>query len=130
MWLGFNITYLPNNARYFSKCFTLIHGIRESPNMYVLYPHLPFILFLGHFSFENFWSRAYIESKYPFLDIQLKDIIFIIFHGIKSTWNKFNWIILDNSNYGNLHGGGDFSHAYFIMHKYFGEKLEVQKMST
>jgi hypothetical protein len=28
---------------------------------------------------------------------------------------------LDNSNYDNFHGGGDFSHAYEIMHKYFGK---------
>jgi hypothetical protein len=27
---------------------------------------------------------------------------------------------LDNSNYDNLHGGGDFSRAYVIIHKYFG----------
>ncbi len=38
--------------------------------------------------------------------------------------------ILDNSNYDHLHGGVDFSHAYVIMHKYFGKKLEVQKMNT
>ncbi len=38
--------------------------------------------------------------------------------------------ILDNSNYDNLQDGGDFSHAYVIMHKYFGKKLEMQKMST
>jgi hypothetical protein len=32
--------------------------------------------------------------------------------------------------YDNLHGGGDFLHAYVIMHKYFGKNLEMQKMST
>ncbi len=32
---------------------------------------------------------------------------------------------LDNSNDDNLHGGGDFSHAYVIMHKYFGKKLKM-----
>jgi hypothetical protein len=26
--------------------------------------------------------------------------------------------------------GVDFSHAYVIMHKYFGKKLDMQKMST
>ncbi len=31
--------------------------------------------------------------------------------------------ILDNSNYDNLHGGGDFSHAYVVMYKYFCKKL-------
>ncbi len=39
-------------------------------------------------------------------------------------------IILDNSKYDNLHGGGIFLHAYVIMHKYFGKELEMQKMST
>jgi hypothetical protein len=34
------------------------------------------------------------------------------------------------SNYDNFHGGGDFSHAYVIMHKYFGKKLEMQKINT
>jgi len=46
---------------------------------------------------------------------------------IKSTWNKFKWKILDNSNYDNLHCGCDFSYGYVIMHKYFGRKLEMQK---
>ncbi len=36
---------------------------------------------------------------------------------------------MDNSNYDNLHGGGDFSHANVIMHKYFGKNLEMQKMN-
>jgi len=40
----------------------------------------------------------------------------------KSTLNKFKWKILDNSNYTNFHGGGDFSHVYVIMHQYFGKK--------
>ncbi len=44
---------------------------------------------------------------------------------IKFKWNKFKREILDNSNYDNLHGDGDFSHAYVIMHKYFGKKLET-----
>jgi hypothetical protein len=29
---------------------------------------------------------------------------------------------MDNSNYDNFHRGGDISHAYVIMHKYFGKK--------
>jgi hypothetical protein len=37
---------------------------------------------------------------------------------------------LDNSNYDNLHGGGDFSHAYVIMHTCFGKKLKMLKMNT
>jgi hypothetical protein len=37
---------------------------------------------------------------------------------------------MDNSNYDNFHGGGDFSHAYVSMHKYFGKKPKMQKMST
>jgi hypothetical protein len=34
---------------------------------------------------------------------------------------------IDNSNYDNFHGGGDFSHVYVTMHKYFGKKPEMQK---
>jgi hypothetical protein len=40
------------------------------------------------------------------------------------------WEILDKSNYDNFHGGDDFSHAYVIMHKYFGKKPKMQKMNT
>jgi hypothetical protein len=39
-------------------------------------------------------------------------------------------VINDNSNYDHFHGGGDFSHMYVIMHKYFVRNLEMQKMST
>ncbi len=35
---------------------------------------------------------------------------------------------MDNSNYDNFHGGGDFSHAYVIMHKYFGKKQKINKI--
>ncbi len=35
--------------------------------------------------------------------------------------------ILDNLNYDNFHGDGDFSHAYVTMHKYFGKKQKMQK---
>jgi len=40
------------------------------------------------------------------------------------------WEILDNSNNNKFHGGADFSHAYVIMHKYFGKKPEIKKMNT
>jgi hypothetical protein len=42
----------------------------------------------------------------------------------------YEWKILNNSNYDNFHGGGDFSHAYVIIHTCFGKKLKMQKMST
>jgi len=32
---------------------------------------------------------------------------------------------IDNSNSDNFHCGGEFSHVYVIMHKYFGKKLEM-----
>jgi hypothetical protein len=35
--------------------------------------------------------------------------------------------MLNNSNYDNFHGGGEFSHAYVIMYKYFGKKSKMQK---
>jgi hypothetical protein len=34
---------------------------------------------------------------------------------------------LENSNYDNLYGGSDFSHAYVIMHEYFGKKAKNEK---
>jgi hypothetical protein len=37
---------------------------------------------------------------------------------------------LDNLNYDDLQDGADFSHVYVIMLKYFGKKLEIQKMNT
>jgi len=36
-------------------------------------------------------------------------------------WNKFKCKKLNNSNYDNSYGGGDFSHEYVIMHQYFGK---------
>jgi len=37
---------------------------------------------------------------------------------------------LDNSNYANFHGDGDFLDVYVIMHQYFGKKSEMQKINT
>ncbi len=34
---------------------------------------------------------------------------------------------MENLNYEKFHGGGDFSHAYVIMHNYFGKKLKNKK---
>ncbi len=41
---------------------------------------------------------------------------------IQSTWTQFKCENLDKSNYDYSYGGGDFSHAYVIMHQYFGKK--------
>jgi hypothetical protein len=93
--------------------------------MYVLYPHLPFILCLG-----LFWElliKGIYKIRVPLFGHRFQGHFFYHLPNIKSTWNKFNWIILDNWNYGNFHGGGDFSHAYFIMHKYFGKNYKCKK---
>jgi hypothetical protein len=42
-------------------------------------------------------------------------------------WNQFKGENLDDSNYDSSCGGGDFSHAYVIMHQYFGKKFKMQK---
>jgi len=63
--------------------------------------------------------------KVPLFGHRTQGLYFYYFSNIKSTQN-----ILNNSNYDNFHGGGDFSHAYVIMHKYFDKKSEMQKMST
>jgi len=60
--------------------------------------------------------------KVPFFDHMIQGFCFCYLPNIECKWNKFKWEILDNSNYDNFHGGGDFSHAYVIMHKYFGKK--------
>jgi hypothetical protein len=56
---------------------------------------------------------------------RIQGVCFCYLPNIESKWNKFKWKILDNSNNDNFHGGGEFSHAYVIMHKYFGKKLEM-----
>jgi hypothetical protein len=45
----------------------------------------------------------------------------------KSIWNKFKWKILDNSNYANFHGGGDFSYAYVIIINILVKNQEYRK---
>jgi hypothetical protein len=49
---------------------------------------------------------------------------------IEFPWNQFKCETLDNSNYDNSHGGGDFSHVYVLMYQYFCEKSKMQKMNT
>jgi hypothetical protein len=58
----------------------------------------------------------------PLFGQRIQGLCFSYFPNIKSIWNKLKCKILNNSNYDNLHGGGDFSHAHVIMHKYFGKK--------
>jgi hypothetical protein len=67
--------------------------------------------------------------KAPHFDHMIQGLCFCYLPNIESKWNKFKWEILDNSNYDNFHVGGDFSHAYVIMYKYFGKKPEMQKMN-
>jgi len=57
--------------------------------------------------------------KVPLFGHMTQRLCFCYLPNIKSLWNKFKWKILDNSNYDNLHGGGNSSHAYVIMYKYF-----------
>jgi len=49
--------------------------------------------------------------KVPLFDHKTQGIFFGYFPNIKSKWNKFKWKILDNPNYDDFDGGGDFSHA-------------------
>jgi hypothetical protein len=59
--------------------------------------------------------------KVPIFGHMIQGFWFCYLPNINSTWNKFKWKILDDSNYDNLHGGGGFSYAYAIMHKCFGK---------
>jgi hypothetical protein len=63
--------------------------------------------------------------KVPFFCHMIQGLCFYYLPNTKSKWNKFKWKILDNSNYDHFHGGGGFSHAYVIMHKYFVKELEM-----
>jgi len=57
----------------------------------------------------------------PLFGHKIQGLCFCYLPNIKSKWNKFKWEILNNSTYDHFHGGGDFSHAYAIMHTYFGK---------
>jgi hypothetical protein len=70
-------------------------------------------------------QRGIFTIKVPFFYYMTQGFWFCYFPNIKFKWNKFKWEILDNSYYDNFHGGGDFSHEYVIMQKYFGKKLEM-----
>jgi hypothetical protein len=68
--------------------------------------------------------------KVPIFGHMIQGLCFCYLPNINYTWNKFKWKILDDSDYDNLHGGDGFSHAYVIMHKYFGKKQKMVKMNT
>jgi hypothetical protein len=79
----------------------------------------------------NMSPLAWHISNQAFLNIRFDQGLCLYYlPNIGSKWNKFKWEILNNSNYDHFHGGRDFSHAYVIMHKYFGKKPKMQKMST
>jgi hypothetical protein len=69
--------------------------------------------------------EGHFTIKVPLFDHRTQGLCFCFLSNIKYKWNKFKWEILDNSNYNNFHGSGDFSHAYVDMHKYFGKKLKM-----
>jgi hypothetical protein len=58
---------------------------------------------------------------------KIQELCFCYLPNIKSTLNKFKWKIHANLNYDKFHGGSDFSHAYVIMHKYFGKNKKCKK---
>jgi hypothetical protein len=63
-----------------------------------------------------------LTIEVPFFDHGTQGFCFYYLPNIEAKWNKFKWKILHDPNYDNFHGGGDFSHVYVIMHKYFGKK--------
>jgi hypothetical protein len=70
-------------------------------------------------------SLAWHIHKHALLDIGLDQGLCLYYlANIESKWNEFKWEILNNSNYDNFHGGGDFSHAYI------GKKQKMQRMNT
>jgi hypothetical protein len=79
------------------------------------------------FTFEIVQLVGIFTIKVPLFGHRTHELCFYYLPNIESTWNKFKWKILDNSNYDKLHGDGDFSHAYVIMHKSFGKKPKIKK---
>jgi hypothetical protein len=71
-------------------------------------------------------SLGVFTMRVPFFDHRTQGLCFCYLPNIEL--NKTKWDVLDNSNYDNFHGGGDFSHVYVIMHKYFDKKPEMQKI--
>jgi hypothetical protein len=64
---------------------------------------------------KKLWSWLHSWLRYYLLDTWHKDFFLNYFLKKKSIHNKFKWKILDNSNYANFQGGGDFSYAYVII---------------
>ncbi len=58
----------------------------------------------------------------PLFRHRTQEFHFCYLSNTKFIWNQFKCENLDNSNYDNSYGDGDFSHAYVIMHQYFGKK--------
>jgi hypothetical protein len=83
-----------------------------------------------HMPCNELYIWAYSQSGHHVLNTKTQGLCFCYLSTIKSKWNKFKWEILDNSNYDNFHGSGDFSHTSVIMHKYLGKKPEMQKMNS
>jgi len=75
-------------------------------------------------------SMGILTIKVPLFDHSIQGLCFCYLPNIESKWNKFKLEVLDNSNYDHFHCGGDFSHAYVIMHKYFVKKSKMQKINT
>jgi hypothetical protein len=79
------------------------------------------------FTFKIVQLVGHIHNQSTFFWTQDSQTLLYYLPNIKFTWNKFKWKILNNLNYDNLCGDGDFSHAYVIMHRYFGEKPKIKK---
>jgi hypothetical protein len=74
------------------------------------------VIFQGlHMTCDIFTIRV------PLFGHRIQGLCFCYLPNIKFKCNKFKREILDNSSYDHFHGGGDFSHAYAIMHTYFGK---------
>jgi hypothetical protein len=58
----------------------------------------------------------------PLFRHRIQGFHFCYLPNTKFIWNEFKCENLDNSNYNNSYGDGDFSCAYIIMHQYFGKK--------
>jgi hypothetical protein len=92
----------------------------EKPTTSLCFPSFIFII--------ASWCLGPFTFGVPLFGHMTQELCFYYLPNIKFTWNNFKCKILDNSNYVNFHGGGDFLHAYVIMHQYFGLKIKNVKI--
>jgi hypothetical protein len=72
-------------------------------------------------SFQWYIEVGIFTIKVLLFEHMAQGFHFCYLQNTKFRYNHFKCEILDNLNYDNSYGGGDFSHSYVTMHQYFGK---------